>query len=249
MKLTAADGVELAVRTEGDGRSVVLVHGATLDATINWDRPGITAAIVDAGYRAILPDLRGHGASDRPIDAAHMRMDDFVDDLRLVLDTFGIDRTPVVGYSLGSMIALETAARDNRVAAIVAGGISLELMHREPVTPELDAYLLQLAAERDEDVTDEKAQQVRAWDRSQGLDPRARAALIRCLRSPWSVDLDAVEVPTLVVNGVDDSPPHSLAATLTDARVALVAGDHASALDDPALARTIIEFLDAQRAS
>jgi pimeloyl-ACP methyl ester carboxylesterase len=148
-----------------------------------------------------------------------------------------------VGYSLGSLIALDAATRDGRVTGVFAGGLAMDYVDPEPLPPDREAYCDQLAAEHDDDVTDPQAQQVRAWDRSQGLDPRARAALIRGLRLPRHIDWDAVRVPTLVVTGRDEPAPDSLVERLPDARGARVDGDHSSALDDPALAALIVEFL------
>jgi len=241
--LTAFDGIDVVVRCFGAGEPVVLLHGATIDAAYNWEQPGIASAIVDAGYHVVMPDLRGHGASGKPIDAGALSIDAFTSDVRLLLDAFDLGRCALVGYSLGSMIALETSSRDERVSAVVAGGVSLERMQRTPLSPEREAYVAQLAADRDDDVTDPRARQTRAWDRGHGLDPRARAALIRALHTPWAIDLESVHVPTLVVNGDGDPSPDSLVAVLASARGARVKGDHASALEDPAMAALIVDFL------
>lgn len=245
--LTANDGLELVVRAYGTGESVVLLHGATLDAAWNWERPGIAAALVDAGYRVVLLDLRGHGASGRPLDAQALRLDAYTEDVRLLLSALELGRAPLVGYSLGSLIALQAAARDSRVTGVFAGGLALELIQPEPLPPDREAYLEQLAADRDEVVSDPQAIQVRAWDRSQGHDPKARAALIRSLRLPREVDFDSVRVPTVVETGDEEPAPDSLVAKLPNARGVRVKGDHSTALDDPALATVIVEFIETLR--
>lgn len=150
-----------------------------------------------------------------------MRLDRFVDDVSLLLDSIGASRAQLVGYSLGSVIALQAAARDGRISAVVAGGIALEIVDPEPITPEVD--------------------QRAEWFAATG-EP-ARAALIRALRLPRRVDFDAVHVPVLVLNGSDDLAPHSLVARLPTARAALVTGDHVTAMDDPAFAATAVAFL------
>jgi pimeloyl-ACP methyl ester carboxylesterase len=215
--LRSHDGLDLAVRAYGEGDAVVLLHGATLDAAWNWERPGIAAAIVDAGHRVVLPDLRGHGASAKPLDANGYALESLTRDVELVLDAFGLERAVLVGYSLGSVIALHAATRDGRVTAVVAGGLALEIVDPEPITPELESRARQ--------------------------HPPERAALIRGLRLPRIVDYAAVRVPTLVVNGGDDLPPHSLVAALPNATAATVAGDHVTAVDDPAFVAAILELL------
>ena len=63
---SASDGVRLAWREMGEGRPVVLIHGYFSNAQVNWLRYGHAAAVAAKGFRVIMPDLRGHGASERP---------------------------------------------------------------------------------------------------------------------------------------------------------------------------------------
>ena len=71
----AADGVEIAWREIGQGRPLLLIHGFMSDADTNWIRYGHAAALANAGYRVIMPDLRAHGLSGRPHDPAHYPSD------------------------------------------------------------------------------------------------------------------------------------------------------------------------------
>ena len=68
---TASDGVELAYRETGEGRPVVLVHGLFSDSNVNWVKFGAAADIASRGFRVIMPDLRAHGLSGKPHEAAH----------------------------------------------------------------------------------------------------------------------------------------------------------------------------------
>jgi 3-oxoadipate enol-lactonase len=90
--------IEINYVTEGLGPPVTLVHGVGSNLE-SWD------AIADQlarTYRVIRMDLRGHGKSSR-IETC--RLEDFLEDVSLVLDTLGITRTHLVGFSLGGMIA------------------------------------------------------------------------------------------------------------------------------------------------
>jgi 3-oxoadipate enol-lactonase len=91
--------------TFGQGRPVLLLHGISNSGRA-WG-PQIPA-LVAAGYRVIVPDHAGHGASGRlrPLGVA-----DIADDTERLLATLGIDRLDVVGLSLGGMVALELALR------------------------------------------------------------------------------------------------------------------------------------------
>ena len=63
-------GARLAVHRMGAGRPVVLLHGLFSSAEVNWIKYGTAAALVEAGFEAIMPDLRAHGQSDAPHDPA-----------------------------------------------------------------------------------------------------------------------------------------------------------------------------------
>jgi pimeloyl-ACP methyl ester carboxylesterase len=101
-RVRTADGLTLAVDGYGDGqRAVVLLHGGG-QTRHAWARTA--TALAAAGWSAYVPDLRGHGESDRALDGRY-RLDDFVDDVAAVARC--ADPTPVlVGASLGGAAAL-----------------------------------------------------------------------------------------------------------------------------------------------
>ena len=65
----------LAVHRMGAGRPVVLLHGLFSSAAVNWVKYGTAQRLVDAGFEAIMPDLRAHGQSDAPHDPAAIDLD------------------------------------------------------------------------------------------------------------------------------------------------------------------------------
>ncbi|TFF42591.1 alpha/beta fold hydrolase [Pseudomonas sp. RIT623] len=90
----------------GQGKPVLLLHGISNSGRA-WS-PQIPA-LADAGYRVIVPDHAGHGASAnvvRPFGVA-----DIANDVECLLAHLGIDNLDVVGLSLGGMVALELALR------------------------------------------------------------------------------------------------------------------------------------------
>jgi len=104
MPKATRDGVSLNYEVDGDGQTVMLIHGHTLDLRI-WD--DLVPSIVATGCRVIRYDLRGHGRSDRP--EKDYRTSDHAADAFAVLDEVGVDRAAVIGYSIGGGIALEMA--------------------------------------------------------------------------------------------------------------------------------------------
>lgn len=98
--------------------TIVLLHGIGADKRLMLPaaRP-----LVDAGYRAVVPDLRGHGRSTGKYltyGVVESR------DISQLLDAVAARGTPlgpvaVYGYSYGGAVAMQLAARDKRVRAAV----------------------------------------------------------------------------------------------------------------------------------
>ncbi len=82
---------------------VTLLHGFTLTAA-SWDE---LVAKMPAGWNWIAPDLRGHGRAQ----VAPSTMDDCAADLVALWNHLGVERSHVVGYSMGGRLALHLAVR------------------------------------------------------------------------------------------------------------------------------------------
>jgi pimeloyl-ACP methyl ester carboxylesterase len=83
---------------EATGRPVLLVHGYT-NTALDWVP---LVPYLAPHERLIIPDLRGHGKTDKP-ECCYTRQD-FAYDLRLLLDQLHIERTDVIASSMGSII-------------------------------------------------------------------------------------------------------------------------------------------------
>jgi pimeloyl-ACP methyl ester carboxylesterase len=116
-RISAGD-VTLNVVDEGRGAPVLLLHGFP-DSSRLWRNQ--IPALVDAGFRAIAPDLRGFGQSDRPRTVRDYVMPKILGDLRRVMDDLGIERASVVGHDWGAVTAWALAGRmPGRVQRLVA---------------------------------------------------------------------------------------------------------------------------------
>jgi pimeloyl-ACP methyl ester carboxylesterase len=112
------NGVRLAYVELGDpkGAPLLLLHGYT-DSSRVWT---ILAPHLD-GHRILIPDQRGHGASDAP--ACCYAPSDYAEDARLFLDAMGVARAAVVGHSMGSIVGQTLAAEHpSRVTKLVLVG-------------------------------------------------------------------------------------------------------------------------------
>lgn len=96
-------GTRLAVFSCGpkDAPPILLVHGWS-QHHLSWERQGPLAR----DFRLILPDLRGHGASEKPEGAEHYASSTiWADDIAAIIDHFCAAKPVLVGWSMGSFIA------------------------------------------------------------------------------------------------------------------------------------------------
>jgi pimeloyl-ACP methyl ester carboxylesterase len=106
----SVNGLDTFVATGGrefdpSQRIIVLLHGAGFDHT-TWALHSRWFA--HHGYGVLAPDLPGHG---RSMGAPLATIADMADWTAALLDAAGVARARLVGHSMGSLIALETAAR------------------------------------------------------------------------------------------------------------------------------------------
>ena len=95
-----------------DGRCVILMHGGG-QTRHAWRR--VSRSLVEAGYRVVAYDARGHGGSDWSPDSVY-GIDIFAADLRAIIDQLP-PRPILVGASMGGVTALVTAARERGLAS------------------------------------------------------------------------------------------------------------------------------------
>lgn len=109
-----AKGARLRYFVGGGGPPLVLVHGFT-GAASNWVE---LAPLLARGRRVLVPELPGHGAS-APLPAAST-LAAYADRVRIVAEREGMLPAPVVGHSLGGVVALRLAVgRPESVSGVV----------------------------------------------------------------------------------------------------------------------------------
>ena len=113
-----SNGIRLSYVEAGDpnGEPLLLLHGFT-DSSRSFSpmMPYLSR------YRLLIPDQRGHGASDAP--ECCYNSSQLAYDARLFLNALGVRRAAIAGHSLGSMVAISLAA-DNpeRVSRLILIG-------------------------------------------------------------------------------------------------------------------------------
>lgn len=113
-----AGPVELEVVEAGEGaRPLLLVHGF---GGAKEDFTDFADGLAERGWHAVAPDLRGHGASDRPPGEDAYDFGIFVDDLLALSATLGWERFTVLGHSMGGMVVQHLVLdHPERVSALV----------------------------------------------------------------------------------------------------------------------------------
>ena len=95
-------GITLSVHEAGEGPAVVLCHGFP-ELAYSWRHQ--IGALADAGFRAIAPDQRGYGESDRPEKIEDYDLGRLTADMAGLLDALGIERAVFAGHDWGGFVA------------------------------------------------------------------------------------------------------------------------------------------------
>jgi non-heme chloroperoxidase len=164
------DGLALHVREWGppDGPPVLFIHGWSGNQMC-W-RHQVESALVEE-FRVVALDLRGHGMSDRPLDAG--RYQDarlWAADIAAVIEQLNLDRPTLVGWSYGGFIICDylRAYGESAVSAINFVGAAVNLNERfDDIGP---AFLSNAPAGADPDLPTRIAALRRFW-RSMSADP------------------------------------------------------------------------------
>ncbi len=97
-----ADGVGISYDVTGQGDPVILLHGFP-DSGRLWRNQ--VPALAEAGFRVIVPDLRGYGLSDKPEAIDSYSLVALAGDVLAVLSDAGAERAHVVGHDWGAALA------------------------------------------------------------------------------------------------------------------------------------------------
>ena len=250
----------IAWRESGLGPPVLLIHGVGLNADA-WE-PQITA--LSARRRVIAVDMPGHGASDLAPDGAGLG--DYVAAIDGLIDALGLSPIPVVGHSMGAMIALGLALdHPQKIAAVVALN---SVYCRDPLArsavairaAQLTGGALQVAGPiarwYPDDPNGALARRTADWLRA--VDPKGYATAYRVFATADHAHegrLGELICRALFLTGVSDpnSTPAMSARMAREApygrTVALPGARHMMHLTHPAeVTNTIVAFLDAAQA-
>lgn len=246
-----SNGIAIAYETHGHGHPILLIHGFGSSGKINWIDTGWVQTLVEAGYAPITFDNRGHGASRKLYDTKLYFAHDMAEDAVHLLDHLGIERCPVIGYSMGARIAAYLCLNHpDRVSSAVFGGMGRNLVTGLEDSEEI---ITALTADSLEQVTGRTGRQFRIFADHNKADRAALAACMVSSREPMAeADVRRIVTPILVAAGENDDMAGSaseLATLLPNAEAFTIPRrDHMRATGDPAFKAAALEFLSSHAA-
>jgi len=117
-RMIETNGIRLHVAEQGEGPLIILCHGFP-ECWYSWRHQ--LRALAKAGFRAVAPDLRGYGRSDRPEEVEKYTILHDIGDIVGLVDALGAQQAVIAGHDVGATIAWQAAfLRPDRFRAVIA---------------------------------------------------------------------------------------------------------------------------------
>ncbi len=241
--------ITLNVMERGSGKPLVLLHGN--GESLEYFKSQIR--YFSRSYRVIAVDTRGHGGSER--GSAPFTLKQFAKDLKALLDTMGIRKISLLGFSDGGNIALIFALKyPDSVERLILNGANLNPFGMKasaliPIAFEYAAAVVKASGGSDalRHMTGGEDRKISAQKREA---VRKKELFGLMIREPWirPKHLQEISCPTLVIAGTKDmirtSHTRLIAKRIRSVRLVLLRGDHFIAAErSRAFNRAVERFL------
>lgn len=237
------DKTRIAYTDEGSGNPVILIHGF-ISSGSSWNNTVLKQALLDKGYRVIVPDLRGNGNSDKPQKAKAYARNAEVKDLRKLADQLNLESYTAIGYSRGSIVLANLLTQDSRINEAVLGGMGLDFTN--PDWPRRIQFADAFSGRAT--LTDETEGAVN-YAKSIGADLKVLGYLQDHQPVTSVKSLSKVQTRILVIAGGDDhdnGSPMELNEVFPNSDLTLVPGDHNNTYKGQDFSDSIINFLNSK---
>jgi len=135
LEIIEANGIRLRVALAGEGPPIVLVHGWP-ESWYSWRHQ--IPVLADSGYRVAAFDMRGYGASDKPLAIEAYAIKAMCDDVAGLIGALGEEEAILVGHDWGAPIVWNTALfHADKVRAVA--GLSVPHTGRGPM-PRIELF-------------------------------------------------------------------------------------------------------------
>ncbi|MEE4348826.1 MAG: alpha/beta hydrolase [Pacificimonas sp.] len=232
------DGTQLAYHETGPagGRPLLLLHGLFSSANVNWIKFGTAEKLAQGGRRVLMLDVRAHGDSAAPTDAAAYPEGVLEDDVRAWVQHLAFDDYDLAGFSLGARTAAITVAEGTLAPARLAlCGMGLRGIadHRNGTSiPGFIETIDSFGTHR----PGTEAYMTQQFLKANKTDLVAARHLLHALADAPESSLRAVKTETLVLCGAEDgylSDAEALAEALPAATMQRIPGDHLGCVTKP----------------
>jgi non-heme chloroperoxidase len=217
-RVCTPDGVSLAAqdwRQSTSGRDVLLVHGFS-QSHLAWLKQ--VSGPLAAEFRLVSYDMRGHGASDKPLAPEFYREPErWADEVAAVIRQAGLQRPVLIFWSYAGRIALDylSSRGDSELAALVfvnatskadssvSGSATpiLRAMTQDDLAANIEATLAFLKVSTAQPVTEEELRYMLAFNMV--VPPAVRANLLG-RPADYEATLRSLRVPVLALHGDRD---------------------------------------------
>lgn len=250
------DGHDIAYEVHGNGVPIVLLHGVAVSFAGNYGAWGWPERLNKLGYQVIGMDFRGHGKSAKPRDPAAYGTDNLSNDVLALVDHLGHRSVSLIGYSLGSAIALDLLHRaPHRFGPSVLIATGDGLLGYPPFDLSSGCTRLAVALARDEFPDDLPAHESAYWTFAVkvGGDRLAALAAVQAQYPPCDDrQAKSITAPVLVVSGELDPVlgrgPRLAQAIPHGKYVEVPRADHFALCRDEAALSAVEDFLAAHGA-
>ena len=236
-------GAKLVLHRLGEGRPAILLHGLFSSADMNWIRFGHAQKLADAGFEALMPDLRAHGDSAKPHDAESYPPDVLARDAEALVAHLGLGDYDLVGFSLGARTAVRGVLAGMAPRRLVLAGMGLQgLVGWSRRADFFRDVIARFGTIRPGD----PAYMAQQFMKTMQIDREAARLVLDSVEDTAPAALAAIAMPTLVLCGDQDDDngnPDALAAALPDAQRATIPGTHMGSVTQPEMARELVSFL------
>ncbi|WP_407695323.1 alpha/beta fold hydrolase [Sphingobium cloacae] len=229
----------------GAGRDVVLIHGYFSNAHTNWIRYGHAEKLAARGFRVIMPDLRGHGDSGKPHDAASYPPDALMKDGMALVAALGLSDYDLGGYSLGARTAVRMVVNGAAPRRLILSGMGLEGLRHTRGRGDYFEHVLTHPGTFERGSSEWMTE---AFLKTTKGDPQALLHVLQTFVDTPRDAIAAIAQPTVVINGAEDHDNGSAEAIvdlLPDARFVEIPGNHMSAVTRRELGEAMADFLSA----
>ncbi|WP_299317676.1 alpha/beta fold hydrolase [uncultured Maribacter sp.] len=238
-KFESFDGVQIAYTDEGSGEAILLLHGF-INSRKSWDKTALKKGLLNAGYRVIIPDLRGNGDSDNPQSEKAYKDNAEVKDVLLLMNHLNIEKYKAVGYSRGSIVLAKLLTKDESIEKAVLGGMGIDFTNAD-----WDRRIM-FAKAFDGEVNEITKGAV---DYAKSINADLRSLHLQQKFQPITSidDLNKIKIDVLVICGDQDSDngnAEELSKTFKNGSLKRVPGDHNGTYKTEGFSLSVLQFLD-----